>query len=287
VKYAFITKLRAEYSVTSLCKALQVSRSGYYNWLAREPSKRQQFNRDIVLAMKCIFHDTMQTYGSPRMHVELREKGFDVSLGRIERLMRKNGIQAIQGKRNKRIYQHRQAQPSQPNILNREFGASEPNRKWVSDITFIETRQGWLYLAVIMDLYSRAIVGWSMSDKINGQLVQDALIMASTQRSTEYGLLVHSDQGSQYTASSYRNMLSELGMICSMSRKGECHDNAVAESFFHSLKVELIYNQQFKTRDEARQAIFKYIEIFYNRKRRHSYLNYRSPLEYEKIMNAA
>jgi len=144
-----------------------------------------------------------------------------------------------------------------------------------------------LYLAVVMDLYSRAIVGWSMSEKINGQLVQDALNMASTQRSPEHGLLVHSDQGSQYTASSYRNMLNELGMICSMSRKGECHDNAVAESFFHSLKVELIYHNQFKTRIEARQAIFKYIELFYNRKRRHSYLNYQAPLEYEKIMNAA
>ena len=244
-------------------------------------------NQRLVSAMHNIFAHTMQTYGSPRMHAELQVKGFEVSLGRVERLMRHHGIQAKQAKRSKRVYQQRQSQPAQPNLLNRQFAAEQPNEKWVSDITFIETRQGWLYLAVVLDLYSRAIVGWSMSNKINGQLVLDALNMATAQRSPQRGVMVHSDQGSQYTAALYTDTLKELGMTCSMSRKGECHDNAVAESFFHSLKVELVYGQKFKTRNEARQAIFKYIELFYNRKRRHSYLNYQAPLEYEKIMNAA
>lgn len=177
-------------------------------------------------------------------------------------------------------------QASAPNHLDREFHALAPNEKWVSDITFVETQQGWLYLAIILDLYSRAIVGWAMSHRLTADIVGDALLMAIEHRTVTDGLLIHSDQGGQYTAVDYRLTLAKHGMVASMSRKGECHDNAVAESFFHTLKEELTGGGVFKTRDEARQEIFKYIELFYNRKRRHSYIGYQAPLVYEQ-MNAA
>ena len=217
------------------------------------------------------------------MHVELRERGYQLSLGRVERIMHRYGIQAKQAKRYRRTYLHREGQQPEPNILDRQFKAQNPNDKWVSDITFIETNQGWLYLAIVLDLFSRAVVGWSMGDRLSSQLVQDAVLMAIRSRHEPKGTLVHSDQGSQYTAASYRAILADQGMICSMSRKGECHDNAVAESFFHTLKNELVFESRFRTRSEAKQAIFKYIELFYNRKRRHSYLNYKAPFEYERI----
>ena len=221
------------------------------------------------------------------MHVELLGQGQRISLGRVERLMRKNGIQAKQGKRYKRTYRHRQTQSSHANVLDRQFYANGPNEKWVSDITFVETRQGWLYLAIVLDLYSRAIVGWSMSNRITSDIVCDALQMAIQHRTPKGGTLVHSDQGGQYHSQAYQAHLKANDMICSMSRKGECHDNAVAESFFHTLKGELIRGTSFRTRAEAKQAIFKYIELFYNRRRRHSYIEYQAPLEYERLQSAA
>jgi putative transposase len=270
-----------------MCDVLGVSSSGFYDWRNRKISRRSQENQALMDQIRVIHSQVMETYGSPRMHAELLAQGQRVSLGRVERLMRENGIQAKQARRFKRTYQHREVQAPEENILDRQFYALEPNKKWVSDITFIETVQGWLYLAIVLDLYSRAIVGWSMSSKIDGQLVLDALTMAINQRAPEEDLLAHSDQGSQYTAKVYRDELAAHGITCSMSRKGECHDNAVAESFFHSLKSELVYGARFKTRDEARHAIFKYIELFYNRKRLHSYLDYKAPLEYENMMAAA
>lgn len=237
----------------------------------------------ILIEIRRIHIEMMETYGSPRMHVELLDRGYRLSRGRVERIMSFYGIQAKQSKRHRRTYIHREGQQPEPNVLDRQFDAHSPNQKWVSDITFIETNQGWLYLAIVLDLFSRAIVGWSMSDRPSSQLVLDAVSMAYQSRREPRGTLVHSDQGSQYTAAIYREKLAEQNMICSMSRKGECHDNAVAESFFHTLKNELVHETRFKTRAEARQAIFKYIELFYNRKRRHSYLNYKAPLEYEKI----
>jgi transposase InsO family protein len=200
--------------------------------------------------------------------------------------MSHNSLAAKQGKKNKQRQHHRNGIAPVANILDRQFAAASPNTKWVSDITFIETREGFLYLAVILDLYSRAIVGWSMSHKIDEVLVQDALTMAVDRRALKNGLLLHSDQGSQYKAKGYQQRIKNLNMICSMSRKGECHDNAVAESFFHSLKTELINDHVYQNRSVARQEIFKYIEIFYNRKRRHSTLHYQAPLNFE-IMNAA
>ena len=287
MKYAFIKQHADVHAVTRLCEALGVSSSGYYDWRNRKVSERSRENEALVSRIKTIHSQVMETYGSPRIHAELTAQGQQVSLGRVERLMRENHIQAKQSRRHKRTHQHREGQAPEENILDRQFYALEPNRKWVSDITFIETSQGWLYLAIVLDLYSRAIVGWSMSNKIDGQLVLDALSMAIAHRTPKPGLLMHSDQGSQYTAASYRSELAANGMTCSMSRKGECHDNAVAESFFHSLKGELVYGARFKSRDEARHAIFKYIELFYNRKRRHSHLNYKAPFEYESMKAAA
>lgn len=269
-----------------MCRLLGVSTSGFYDWLKRSPSQRAVEDKIYLRQIKNIHRDVMETYGSPRMHAELVAQGYEIGRGRVERLMSSNGIQAKQARRNKRVYKLRGAQVSVGNRLNREFYASAPNQKWVSDITFIETREGWLYLAIVLDLFSRAVVGWSMSKTINGQLVKDALAMAVEHRVVESPVLVHSDQGSQYTANAYHQTLLDYGMVCSMSRKGECHDNAVAESFFHSLKTELVYGEKYQTRAEAKQSVFKYIELFYNRKRRHSYLNYQAPLVYES-MNVA
>lgn len=285
MKYAFINTQTLFHSLVRLCCALSVSRSGYYYWKQRQLSHRQQYNHQVLEEIKVVHGEVMETYGSPRMHRELLARGFELSRGRVERVMRSDGIQAKQAKRRKRTIKHREGQAPEPNILARQFYALKPNEKWVSDITFIETREGWLYLAIILDLYSRAIVGWSMSQKIDGQLVRDALLMAINQRGKLNNTLVHSDQGCQYTSASYRQLLSSHGLVCSMSRKGECHDNAVAESFFHTLKNELVHDAKFETRAVARQSIFKYIELFYNRKRRHSTINYQAPLEYENIMN--
>lgn len=286
MKYAFIKEQSYLHSVVALCRVLGVSRSGFYSWRSRSPSPRQLECRNIVKAIEGIHVETLQTYGSPRMHLELLDSGYDISLGRVERLMSANDLGAKQGKKNKQRNQHRNSTSPFANILDRQFRANRPNEKWVSDITFVETSEGFLYLAIILDLHSRAIVGWSMSKNINESLVQSALNMAVERRNIHKGLLLHSDQGSQYKAKGYQQNLSELGFVCSMSRKGECHDNAVAESFFHTMKTELICEKVYLTRSEARQEIFKYIEVFYNRKRRHSTLGYKAPLEFE-IMNAA
>lgn len=287
MKYAFIAEHCHEHRIQVLCRVLKVSRSGYYAWLTRPMSERERHAAEIVEAMRQIHVATMETYGSPRMHVELVESGFSISLGRVERLMKAHGIVAKQSKRHRRTHQHRVTQGPAENVLNGEFYAAGPNEKWVCDITFIETLQGWLYLAIVLDLYSRAIVGWSMSEQINGKLVEDALAMAIEQREVTGPTLVHSDQGSQYTSAAYRRQIEGSGMICSMSRKGACYDNAVAESFFHTLKTELVYGKRYGTRAEAKQSIFKYIELFYNRKRRHSHLNYQAPMEYERMRAVA
>jgi transposase InsO family protein len=286
VKYAFIQEQVCHHTVITLCSVLKVSRSGYYSWRTRKPSQRAIDNQAVIKSIAAIHDETLQSYGSPRMHVELTEVGHRISVGRVERLMSQNSLAAKQGKKNKQRQHHRNGIAHVANILDRQFTAASPNTKWVSDITFIETREGFLYLAVILDLYSRAIVGWSMSHKIDEVLVQDALTMAVDRRALKNGLLLHSDQGSQYKAKGYQQRIKSLNMICSMSRKGECHDNAVAESFFHSLKTELINDHVYQNRSVARQEIFKYIEIFYNRKRRHSTLHYQAPLNFE-IMNAA
>ncbi len=283
MKYAFIKDQVCNHSVVVLCRSLNVSRSGYYSWRARNPSANAVENNSLARNISGIHRDTLYTYGSPRMYVELLDRGHQTSRGRVERLMKKRGLAAIQGKKNKRTEQNRNNESPVANILNRNFKSVAPNKKWVSDITFIQTREGFLYLAVVLDLYSRAIVGWSMSHRIDENLVQDALSMAVERREINNGLLLHSDQGSQYKANGYQQRLRDLKITCSMSRKGECHDNAVAESFFHSLKTELVCEQVYKNRSVARQEIFKYIEVFYNRIRRHSTLGYKSPLDFEML----
>lgn len=264
---------------------LGVSRSGYYEWRQRGLSDREQVNQRLVREIRYLHSAHKARYGSPRIHIALNRAGIEVGRGRVERLMKAHGIKAQRARRHKRVYAQRQMLKPTENVLNREFTAQKPNQKWVSDITFLPTREGFLYLAIVLDLHSRAIVGWAMSQRINGQLVLDAIEMAVQQRGKPKQVLVHSDQGSQYTAESYRNLLRKHDMICSMSRKGECHDNAVAESFFHTLKEELEPETVFPSRAQARQAVFKYIEMYYNRQRLHSSIGYHAPFEYE-TMNA-
>jgi putative transposase len=281
VKYAFIQSHQQHHAAQRLCEILGVSTSGYYDWLNRKA------NIALLHKIRAIHRKSRERYGSPRIHKTLQQQGVHVAKGRVERLMRINDIKARRSRRHRRVYEHREPVSVAGNILNRAFTATQPNRKWVSDITFVPTRQGYLYLAIVLDLYSRAIVGWSMSARINGQLVLDALEMAIEQRGMPRNVLVHSDQGSQYTAGLYQQMLAKYSMQCSMSRKGNCHDNAVAESFFHTLKEELVTDADYKTRSEARQSIFKYIELFYNRSRLHSTIDYQAPLVYEKMQEVA
>lgn len=283
MKYAFIQQHARQYPINRLCKALRVSRSGYYDWLGREPSPRALANQDILRHIQALHVRHKQRYGSPRMHAALLQQGHQLSRGRVERIMHTHQIMAQRSKRHKRIYIQRAQQVASPNILSRAFTATRPNRKWVSDITFIATREGFLYLAIVLDIFSRAVVGWAMSQRINSELVLDALSMAIEHRGTPKGVMVHSDQGSQYTAEVYRDKLAKHEMICSMSRKGECHDNAVAESFFHTLKEELIHDNHYTNRREAKQSIFEYIELYYNRQRLHSFLGYEAPLKYEMM----
>lgn len=286
MKYRFIQSASKHHDITTLCRVLGVSRSGFYDWKSRKPARRTLENRQLLHNIQTLHKAHRQRYGSPRIHVALKQQGIRVSKGRVERIMRVHQIIAARSNRHKRVYIQREQQQPAPNLLSRDFTAQAPNQKWVSDITFIPTREGYLYLAIVLDLYSRAIVGWAMSHRINGQLVLDALDMAIAQRGHPTDVLVHSDQGSQYTAEAYRDKLKAHHMNCSMSRKGECHDNAVAESFFHTLKEELVHEQNYATRQAARQSIFKYIELYYNRQRLHSYLGYEAPLIYERMQSA-
>ena len=283
MKYAYIEKESPNHQTKLLCDVLGVSRSGFYDWRDRKPSKRALENKDLLHKLKTLHEVHKQRYGSPRMHAALEQQGVNVSKGRVERLMRQHQIVSCRTKRHKRVYIQRQQQKAADNVLAREFSTEQPNCKWVSDITFIPTREGYLYLAIVLDIYSRAIVGWAMSHRINGELVLNALDMAIKHRGSPKNVLVHSDQGSQYTAQAYREKLKAHKMTCSMSRKGECHDNAVVESFFHTLKDELVYEENYTNRQEAKQSIFKYIELYYNRQRLHSFLGYEAPLEYERI----
>lgn len=287
MKYAFIKDEQQHHSVQRLCRILNVSRSGYYDWLDRQPSPRALANQALLGKLKTLYQQHKGRYGSPRIHAALLQQGEKVSRGRVERLMKQYNIKAQRSKRHKRVYFQREQQQAAPNVLSRQFTANQPNQKWVSDITFVPTREGYIYLAIVLDLYSRAVIGWSMSHRINGQLVIDALNMAIVHRGDPVNVLVHSDQGSQYTAQIYREILAAKKMICSMSRKGECHDNAVAESFFHTLKEELVTDADFRTKQQARQEIFKYIEMYYNRVRLHSTLGYTAPLHYESMSEVA
>lgn len=282
MRYQFIKEHQDFFDIELLCQQLEVSRSGYYVWLNRAESKRSRENRQLTQAITESFEASRQTYGYRRVHRSLQAQEKACSQHRVARLMKSLKLRPKTRKKFKATTNSKHAFPVHQNHLQREFAPAHRNQAWVSDITYIATGEGWLYLSVVMDLYSRQIVGWAMGSRMTDTLVIDALKMALFRRHIVSGLLLHSDRGSQYASGDYQALLKNRGILCSMSRKGNCWDNAVMESFFRSLKVESIYHQSFKTREEAKMTIFDYIEIFYNRQRRHSTLNYLSPVDYEK-----
>lgn len=284
MSYPFIEEHSQQYPVSTMCRVMQVSVSGYYDWLRREPSAHEREDGELAKQIHRIFYTHRQVYGSPRIHAELREQGIRCSRERTARLMRELDLAAKRRGKKPVGTKRRKGVVAAPNILGRDFTAAHPNTKWVSDTTYVWTKEGWLYVAVILDLFSRLVVGWAMSPTNDEQLVRLALEMALVRRSPPSEMLLHSDQGSPYTATGYLARLAELSMVVSMSRTGDCYDNAAMESFFSTLKGECIEREHFQTHQEARQTIFEYIECFYNRVRRHSTLNYLSPVVYEQQM---
>ena len=282
MKFSFIEAKKACYPVAVLCEQLGVSRSGYYAWARRAESSRSQSDRELGLEVAAVHQESRGRYGSPRVHAELRARGRHVARKRVARLMRQQGLAARRRRRLVRTTDSAHRQPVADNLLARHFSPGQPNCTWATDITYVATRQGWLYLAVVLDLFSRQVVGWAMGQSIDTQLVLGALDMALKSRKPPRGLLHHSDRGSQYASADYQRALEQRAIRCSMSRKGNCWDNAVVESFFSSLKRELVHEADFTTREQATAALFEYIEVFYNRKRRHSSLGYLSPVEYER-----
>jgi putative transposase len=283
VRFELIKAEKANHDVALLCRVLNVSRQGFYAWLGRKPCSRQQRDDSLRRSIGRAFDESGGSYGSPRVHLELQSKGLVTSRRRVARLMREHGLVARPRRRRfVRTTDSRHGYRIAPNLLARDFAPELPNRAWATDITYIATKQGWLYLAVILDLYSRKVVGWSMQPYLDRRLVLAALEMAIASRRPAPGLVHHSDRGVQYACDEYQRTLAEAEIVPSMSRKADCWDNAVVESFFSTLKQELVYRRQFTSHDEARAAIFEYVEGFYNRRRRHSTLGYLSPMEYER-----
>jgi transposase InsO family protein len=256
MKFAFIDQHRDAYSVQQLCAVLQVSSSGFYAWCKRPISQREQANEKLVVEIRGLHQCSRETYGSPRIHADLHDRGIFLNRKRVARLMRINGIQARRKQRYKITTQRRETRPVAPNLLAQDFKAANVNQKWLADITYIDTREGWLYLATVLDVYSRQIVGWSMSDRLQEKLVEDALLMALGRRKLGSDLLHHSDQGSQYTSAAYLALLQANAIHVSMSGGGNCYDNAMMESFFATLKTECVV-ERFATRLQARQTIFE------------------------------
>ena len=275
---------KGKYSVSMMCRQLRVSRSGYYAWATRKPSLRKQQDEQLVVEIKTAHEASRGSYGSPRIVRDLKERGFRVGRRRVARLMRDNGITGHAPKRFRRTTDSKHGFEVADNVLNREFEVDAPDKVWATDITYIRTWQGWMYLAVVVDLFSRRVVGWSMATHMRTGLVLGALQMALGRRSPRLDLLAHSDRGSQYASHRYRQELQQRGITCSMSRKADCWDNAVVESFFATLKKELIHRRPWPSIRAARTAIAEYVEVFYNRKRRHSTLGYVSPAEFEKML---
>ena len=273
-----------EFKVSCMCRLLEVSRSGYYEWLSRPRSARAEAAQQLQDKVTHYFAQGRGTYGTRRLKHLLAQEGLQVSRRRIGRVLAQAGLRCKTRRKFKAPTAAGQAQTVAPNQLNREFTVQAPNTIYVGDITYLLTGEGWLYLAVVLDLCSRAVVGWSMANHMRAELVNQALSMAICQRQPTAGLIMHTDRGSQYGADSYRQLLSQHGLQPSMSRKGNCWDNAVAESFFHTLKTELIYLEDFKTHEQARTGVFEYIEVFYNRQRCHSATGYLAPLAYEQAL---
>ena len=284
--FAWIDERKTEWPVTTLCRVLEVSRAGYYAWRSRTPSATEARRETLTEQVTQIHAEVKARYGSPRMHAELVDRGHECCVNTVARVMREAGIAAKTERKFRQTTDSNHPHPVAENILNREFEPGEPNASWVADVTYIPTREGWLYLAVVVDLFGRMVVGWSMAATMTSRLVVDALDMAVARRPEgSSDLVAHSDRGSQYASEHYRRRLEEERITCSMSRRGNCWDNAPMESFFASLKKELVHDEDYATRDEATASIFEYIEAFYNRVRRHSALGYVAPAEFERTHN--
>lgn len=270
-----------------MCKVLGVSRSSYYAWERVRVSERERSDEELTELIRRVFLDSRSRYGAPRIHGELRKAGVRVSPKRVARLMRQSGLRAKGARKYKATTNSKHSLPVAPNLLERQFSVEHPNAVWVSDITYLWTREGWTYLAVILDLFSRKVVGWCLRERMTSELVCDALDAAVRAREPAPDLVFHSDRGSQYASRAFRRRLWRYRMCQSMSRKGDCWDNAVSESFFASLKKELVRDAPYATRAAARADVFEYIEVFYNRRRAHSHLNYESPIQFEACMEKA
>ena len=282
MRYQFIEDHQDEFPVQRMCSVLGVSPSGYYAWQSRPVSLRAQANEKLLAEIRAIHSRSRKTYGSPRVHAELTANGFRVGKNRVARLMRIENLRGQRKRKQPRTTNSQHSHPVAPNHLNRDFHATRPNEKWLADITYIPTAEGWLYLAVVLDLFSRKIVGWAFAATLESSLVEQAFRMAAQNRTTLTGLLHHSDRGSQYAGDAYQRLLLDQQVQVSMSRTGNCYDNAPMESFFSTLKCEHVHFQNYRTRQEAQTDIFAYIVGFYNRQRRHSSLGYLSPEEFER-----
>jgi len=281
--FRFIDAQREQWPVRGLCQTLDASKAGYYAWRDRPISAAQQRRDGLLVEIQAVHAQVKGRYGSPRMHAELQDRGRRCCVNTVARLMRKSGIAAKTTRKFRHTTDSNHDRPVAPNLLRRHFDPAQANEAWVSDITFVPTREGWLYLAVVEELFSRLVVGWAMDARMSSRLVVEALAMAVQRRLPGEELLAHSDRGSQYASEHYQRLLKAHGITCSMSRKADCWDNAPMESFFASLKKELVHHEDYQSREEAQASIFEYIEVFYNRQRRHSKLGFKSPTEYESL----
>jgi putative transposase len=283
VRYAFIEECCWEFPVELMCEVLGVSKSGYFDWCKRGDSPKEARANDLVVKIERIHEGSRKTYGSPRVYRILKAMGERCSKTTVERLMREQGIRSKMRRKFKATTDSNHRLPVAPNVVKRDFTAKSPNRLWCSDITYLWTEEGWLYLAAIIDVFTRKVVGWAMRDRLTLPLALEAIEMAVQRQKPHKGLVHHSDRGCQYAAREYQKVLNYHGMVASMSRKGQCWDNALAESFFHTLKTEHVYHERFATKAQARSSVFEWIEVFYNRQRIHSALGFVSPECYERM----
>jgi putative transposase len=282
MRFQFIDDNRGRWPTRLMCRVLDVSPGGYYQWRRRPPSARQERGEALVAEIKAIHQEVKARYGSPRVHAELVARGRSCCVNTVAKLMSQAGVAAKTKRKFLCTTDSNHGRPVAENVMDRQFKPGATNQAWTADITYIPTREGWLYLAAVEDLHSRKIVGWSMGSRIDSRLVVDALEMAVSRRRPGEGLVAHSDRGSQYASEHYQRALAGHRITCSMSRRANCWDNAPMESFFATLKKELVHHEDYQTREEARASLFEYIEVFYNRVRRHSTLGYKSPIEYER-----
>lgn len=281
MKFQFIQEQSARFLVEKMCRVFKVSRSGYYAWTTRLPSPRQIENEQLTMSIRRIFIQSRKTYGAYRIHLDLMDEGKSCGKNRVAALMQRSGLCAKARRKYRNTTDSHHHLPLAPDLVKRDFSATEANQLWTSDITYIWTAEGWLYLAIILDVFSRKIVGWAMKERMRKDLILDAIIQAMGRRHHQPGTIFHSDRGSQYASHAVRNLLKQRGFQQSMGKTGSCYDNAITETFFHSLKTELIHGESIETRQQAQQMIFDYIEVFYNRERRHSAIGYLAPAVFE------